>query len=113
MYKGGPPWQTSTLTFSHARTKESFMISRVFVTNGHLQRRADLFQAILYDLGMSYEGRGEQELRLALTDRAAPFPQTGARAGHTRPPAEVVRQRVSFRGREGGVAWSTSPTCNA
>jgi type II secretory pathway predicted ATPase ExeA len=34
-----------------------------------LQRRADLFQAILYDLGMAYEGRGEQELRLALTDR--------------------------------------------
>ena len=41
----------------------------MFVTNSHLQRRADLFQAILYDLGMHYEGRGEQELRLALTDR--------------------------------------------
>jgi type II secretory pathway predicted ATPase ExeA len=27
-----------------------------------------LLQAILYDLGLPYEGRGEQELRLALTD---------------------------------------------
>jgi type II secretory pathway predicted ATPase ExeA len=41
----------------------------VFLTNGHLQRPADLFQAILYDLGLPYEGRREQELRLAVTDR--------------------------------------------
>jgi type II secretory pathway predicted ATPase ExeA len=41
----------------------------VFVTNSHLTRRTDLFQAVLYDLGLPYEGRSEQELRLALTDR--------------------------------------------
>ncbi len=39
-----------------------------FVTNSHLPDRAALFQAILYDLALPYAGRGEQELRLALTD---------------------------------------------
>jgi type II secretory pathway predicted ATPase ExeA len=43
--------------------------SCVFITNCHLSRRADLFQALLYDLGLPYEGLSEQELRLALTDR--------------------------------------------
>jgi len=32
------------------------------------ERRADLLQAVLYDLGLPHEARGEQELRLALTD---------------------------------------------
>lgn len=39
-----------------------------FLTNSHLGSRADLLQAVLYDLSLPYEGRGEQELRLALTD---------------------------------------------
>jgi general secretion pathway protein A len=39
-----------------------------FLINSHLADRADLFQAILYDLSQSYEGRGEQELRLRLTE---------------------------------------------
>lgn len=39
-----------------------------FLTNSHFAGRAGLFQAILFDLGLPYEGRGEQELRLALTD---------------------------------------------
>jgi type II secretory pathway predicted ATPase ExeA len=43
--------------------------SCVVLTNGHLAGRADLFQAILYDLGLPYAGRTEQELRLALTDK--------------------------------------------
>jgi type II secretory pathway predicted ATPase ExeA len=38
-----------------------------FLTNSHLPSRAALFQAILYDLSLPYEG-GEQELRLRLTD---------------------------------------------
>ncbi len=41
----------------------------VFLTNGHMTRPADLFQAVLYDLGLPYEGKREQELRLTLTDR--------------------------------------------
>lgn len=39
-----------------------------FLTNSHVRDRAGMFQAILYDLSLPYEGRSEQELRLALTD---------------------------------------------
>lgn len=39
-----------------------------FLTNSHVGSRAGLLQAILYDLSLPYEGRGEQEMRLALTD---------------------------------------------
>jgi type II secretory pathway predicted ATPase ExeA len=43
-------------------------VASAFVTNSHTCGRAGLLQAILYDLGQPYEGRGEQELRLALTE---------------------------------------------
>ncbi len=39
-----------------------------FLTNSHIRDRAGLLQAILFDLSLPYEGRGEQEMRLALTD---------------------------------------------
>lgn len=39
-----------------------------FLTNGRAGCRAGLLQAVLYDLSLPYEGRNEQELRLALTD---------------------------------------------
>jgi len=39
-----------------------------FVTNCHCEKRAELLQSILYDFGLPYAGRSEQELRLALTD---------------------------------------------
>jgi general secretion pathway protein A len=42
--------------------------SIAFLTNSHVGNRAGLLQAILYDLSLPYEGRGEQEMRLALTD---------------------------------------------
>jgi type II secretory pathway predicted ATPase ExeA len=48
------------------------------LTNSHLAGRADLFQAILYDLGQPYQGLSEQELRLALTELClATFHQGG------------------------------------
>jgi type II secretory pathway predicted ATPase ExeA len=40
----------------------------IFLTHSHFSGRAGLLQAILYDLSQPYEGRGEQELRLALID---------------------------------------------
>jgi type II secretory pathway predicted ATPase ExeA len=40
----------------------------VFLTNSHFRDRAGLLQAILYDLSLPYQGLGEQEMRLALTD---------------------------------------------
>jgi type II secretory pathway predicted ATPase ExeA len=65
----GEPGAGKTLVAGQLLDRLGENLSRVFITNGHLQRRSDLLQAILYDLGMPYEGRSEQELRLALTDR--------------------------------------------
>jgi type II secretory pathway predicted ATPase ExeA len=39
-----------------------------FLTNSHFSSRSALLQALLYDLSLPYEGAGEQELRLRLTD---------------------------------------------
>src|SRR5262245_17912678 len=41
-----------------------------FVPHGRLRVPAELFQAVLYDLGEPFRGLREQELRLALTDWA-------------------------------------------
>jgi type II secretory pathway predicted ATPase ExeA len=65
----GEPGTGKTLVAAQLLERFGDDVSRVFVTNGHMQKRADLFQAILYDLGLPYEGRSEQELRLALTER--------------------------------------------
>src|SRR5262245_27161672 len=40
----------------------------IFLTNSHIPSRFSLLQTVLYDLSLPYEGRGEQEPRLALTD---------------------------------------------
>jgi type II secretory pathway predicted ATPase ExeA len=40
-----------------------------FLTNGHLPDRTALLQAILYDLRLPYADRGEQVLRLRLTEQ--------------------------------------------
>jgi type II secretory pathway predicted ATPase ExeA len=39
-----------------------------FLSHGRFASRAGLIQAILFDLSLPHEGRGEQEARLALTD---------------------------------------------
>jgi general secretion pathway protein A len=43
-------------------------VATAFLTNSHCRDRAGLLQALLYDLSLPYLSRGEQELRLALTD---------------------------------------------
>ncbi len=43
-------------------------VTSAFLAQGHYGGRAGLLQAILYDLSLPHEGRGEQELRLSLTD---------------------------------------------
>jgi type II secretory pathway predicted ATPase ExeA len=43
-------------------------VTSAFLTNSHFGSRSALLQAILYDLSLPYEGAGEQELRLRLTD---------------------------------------------
>lgn len=44
-------------------------VASALVTNSHFPDRAGLLQAILFDLALPYEGKGEQELRLNLTDQ--------------------------------------------
>jgi type II secretory pathway predicted ATPase ExeA len=43
-------------------------VTSAFLTQGHFGGRTGLLQAILFDLSVPHEGRGEQELRLTLTD---------------------------------------------
>jgi len=43
-------------------------VTSAFLTQGYFAGRPSLLQAILYDLSLPHENRGEQELRLALTD---------------------------------------------
>jgi type II secretory pathway predicted ATPase ExeA len=43
-------------------------VATAFLTNSRFGDRRGLFQAILYDLSLPYEGLSEQELRLKLTD---------------------------------------------
>jgi type II secretory pathway predicted ATPase ExeA len=43
-------------------------VTSAFLTHGHFGGRAGLLQALLYDLSLPHEGRGEPEMRLALTD---------------------------------------------
>ncbi|MCC6417703.1 MAG: AAA family ATPase, partial [Gemmataceae bacterium] len=51
-----------------------------FLTNSHFGGRADLFQALLYDLGQPYQGSTEQGFRLRLTDFLLQNYQAGRRA---------------------------------
>jgi type II secretory pathway predicted ATPase ExeA len=54
-------------------------VTTAFLTNSHFRDRTGLLQALLYDLSLPYEGRGEQELRLALTDYLLKNCQAGKR----------------------------------
>jgi type II secretory pathway predicted ATPase ExeA len=49
------------------------------LTGGRFRDAAALLQAILFDLGLPYEGRSEQELRLAVTDHLLKRFQDGGR----------------------------------
>jgi type II secretory pathway predicted ATPase ExeA len=64
----GEPGTGKTLLATLLLDRLADQAACVFVTNCHLTRRTDLFQAVLYDLGLPYEGKSEQELRLTLTD---------------------------------------------
>jgi type II secretory pathway predicted ATPase ExeA len=44
-------------------------VASAFITNSHVPDRAAMLQAILYDLGLPYDGDKEQTLRLRLTEQ--------------------------------------------
>lgn len=52
-------------------------VPRVVIPNARADRPAELLQAILFDLGEPYQGRTEQELRLAVTGRLLDAAATG------------------------------------
>lgn len=66
----GEPGSGKTLVAALMVEKLAEQTACVYLTNGHLAGPADLFQAILYDLGEPYEGKTEQELRLSVMDGA-------------------------------------------
>jgi type II secretory pathway predicted ATPase ExeA len=63
----GPPGTGKTL-LAHALADRLAGAEVALLANAHTPGRAALLQALLYDLGLPYEGRPEQEMRLALTD---------------------------------------------
>jgi type II secretory pathway predicted ATPase ExeA len=64
----GEPGSGKTLLATLLVEKLADQAACVYLTNGHLAGPADLFQAVLYDLGEPYEGKTAQELRLSVTD---------------------------------------------
>jgi type II secretory pathway predicted ATPase ExeA len=51
----------------------------VLLTNSHVNRKGDLLQAILFDLGLPYQGLTEQVARLAVTDSCLDFYRDGGK----------------------------------
>ena len=51
----------------------------VLLTNSHVSRKGDLLQAILFDLGLPYQGLTEQVSRLAVTDSCLAHYQEGGK----------------------------------
>jgi type II secretory pathway predicted ATPase ExeA len=96
----GEPGTGKTLLAAVLVERLSEQAGCVFLTNGHLTRPADLFQAVLYDLGLPYEGRSEQELRLGLTDCVLKRYAEGRRTilvldeAHHLPPAVLEELRL-------------------
>jgi len=51
----------------------------VLLTNSHVSRKGDLLQAILFDLGLPYQGLTEQVSRLAVTESCLDYYRDGGR----------------------------------
>lgn len=64
----GGPGTGKTLVCHRLLERLGADVTSAFLTNSHFRDRSALFQAILYDLAQPFDGRNEQELRLALTD---------------------------------------------
>lgn len=64
----GGPGMGKTLLGANLLERLGPGIVSAFLSNSHYPDRAGLIQALLYDLGLSYEGVREQVLRLRLTD---------------------------------------------
>jgi type II secretory pathway predicted ATPase ExeA len=63
-----PPGLGKTLLCHVLVERLGTAVTSALLTNSHIPDRVGLLQAILFDLSLPYEGKKEQELRLALTD---------------------------------------------
>src|SRR5262249_30354161 len=64
----GDPGTGKTLLCHRLFERLGTEMTSAFVTNSHVGDRSGLLQAILFELSLPYEGRSQQEMRLALTD---------------------------------------------
>jgi len=64
----GAPGTGKTLLGMNLLERLGPNVASAFLTNSHFPDRGGLLQAILYDLGLPYEGGREQVLRLRLTE---------------------------------------------
>lgn len=64
----GAPGTGKTLLCHCLLERLDSRVNGAFLTNSHFRDRAGLLQAVLYDLALPYQGLGEQEMRLSLTD---------------------------------------------
>jgi len=84
-------------------------VTTAFLTHSYCGSRAGLLQALLYDLSLPFEGKGEQELRLALTEFLLKNYESGRRtilvldeAQNLTPELlEEVRMLSNLEGRQG------------
>jgi type II secretory pathway predicted ATPase ExeA len=84
-------------------------VTSAFLIHGHFPNRTGLLQALLYDFSLPFEGRGEQELRLCLTEFLLKNYEVGRRtllvldeAQHLSPDLlEELRLLANLEGREG------------
>jgi type II secretory pathway predicted ATPase ExeA len=84
-------------------------VRTVLLTNSHVNRNGDLLQAILFDLGLPYQGLTEQVARLAVTDSCLEFYQRGGKtlivvdeAHHLHPDVlEELRLLSNLEGKNG------------
>ena len=78
--QGGEPGTGKTLLCHCLLERLGPSLPTAAVTNSHLANRTALLQALLFDLALPYQGRSEQEMRLALTEHLL---QTFAAGGPT------------------------------
>lgn len=64
----GEPGTGKTLLAHRLLERVQGQVVAIWLTNTHLPGAAALFQALLYDLGQPFQGKTEQELRIAFTD---------------------------------------------
>jgi type II secretory pathway predicted ATPase ExeA len=75
----GEPGTGKTLVARKLLEELDETVRVVLLTNSHVSRNGDLLQAILFDLGLPYQGLTEQVARLAVTDSCLEFYRGGGK----------------------------------